>query len=98
MRKRLTPDELCCQWWSNLPTRTAERWSRRKIAHLAFAEGYRLLEAQRSANDQAVHPAKLGRRRFKPQTVPFRWRTTVGSKSIAGDAGHNLVAVTFLGC
>jgi hypothetical protein len=29
--------------------------------------------------------------------VPLRWRTTVGSKSIAGDAGHNLVAVTFLG-
>jgi hypothetical protein len=25
-------------------------------------------------------PAKLGRRRFKPQTVPLRWRTAVGWK------------------
>jgi hypothetical protein len=37
----MTEDEKFCQWWSNLPTRTTNMRSRRKIARLAFKEGYR---------------------------------------------------------
>ena len=38
---KMTEEEKCCQWWSNLPTRITNTWSRRKVAHLAFMEGYR---------------------------------------------------------